>query len=112
MTRRVVDDAVQPAGLQRIEDCLVHGAPALGAEGAIGAAGDLGGKILIDATNPIGKGFVLTHGHDDSGAEQVQRWAPGARVVKAFNTTGAENMADPAYPAGPLAMFVCGDDED
>jgi len=31
-------------------------------------------------------------------------------VVKAFNTTGAENMADPAYPGGTALMPVCGDD--
>jgi 8-hydroxy-5-deazaflavin:NADPH oxidoreductase len=31
-------------------------------------------------------------------------------VVKAFNTTGAENMADTAYPGGVPFMPVCGDD--
>ena len=30
--------------------------------------------------------------------------------MKAFNTTGAENMADAAYPAGLPMMPVCGDD--
>ncbi|MEM7158788.1 MAG: NAD(P)-binding domain-containing protein [Myxococcota bacterium] len=81
-------------------------------EAALAAAGDFGGKPLLDATNPIGPGLTLTHGHDDSGAEQVQRWARGARVVKVFNSTGRENMADPAYPEGPAAMFLCGDDDD
>jgi len=37
--------------------------------------------VLIGATNPIGPGMVLTHGTTDSGAEQVARWAPGARVL-------------------------------
>jgi predicted dinucleotide-binding enzyme len=73
---------------------------------------DFGGKVLIDATNPIGPGFRLTHGHDDSGAEQVQRWAPSARVVKCFNTTGMENMAEPAYATGASMMLACGDDAD
>jgi predicted dinucleotide-binding enzyme len=31
-------------------------------------------------------------------------------VVKAFNTTGAENMADPIYQSQPITMFICGDD--
>jgi len=29
---------------------------------------------------------------------------------KAFNTTGAENMADSRYPGGAVFMPVCGDD--
>lgn len=84
--------------------------PWAAAKQALEAAGDFEGKVLIDATNPIGPGFSLTHGHTDSGAEQVARWAPGARVVKAFNTTGVENMADPRYGETSAAMFVCGDD--
>lgn len=34
----------------------------------------------------------------------------GARVVKAFNTTGAENMADSRYAQGQPMMPVAGDD--
>lgn len=79
-------------------------------EAAVTAVKDSAGKPLLDVTNPIGAGFKLTHGHTDSGAEQVQGWAPTAKVVKAFNTTGVENMANPNDPAGPLTMFVCGDD--
>jgi len=77
---------------------------------ALAVAGDFAGKPLIDATNPIGPDLSLTHGHDDSGGEQVSRWATNARVVKAFNTTGLENMADPSYAGTPATMFVCGDD--
>jgi hypothetical protein len=40
----------------------------------------------------------------------VARWAPGARVVKAFNTTGAGNMADPRFGNEHATMFMCGDD--
>jgi len=72
---------------------------------------DFGGRPLLDATNPIGPGFALTHGHTDSGAEQVQRWAPTARVVKVFNSTGQENMAEPGYPGGKTLMLACSDDD-
>jgi len=34
----------------------------------------------------------------------------GARVVKAFNTTGWQNMADPLYGSQRLSMLLCGDD--
>lgn len=81
-------------------------------EQVIEQAGDLSGKTLIDATNPIGPGFVLTHGHNDSGGEQVQRWAGEAKVVKCFNTTGFENMANPDYGDHRVGMFVAGNDED
>lgn len=93
-------------------DLVVLATPWSAAKAAVTAVEDFAGKPLLDVTNPIGAGFKLTHGHTDSGAEQVQGWAPTAKVVKAFNTTGVENMANPNYPAGPLTMFVCGDDED
>jgi hypothetical protein len=91
-------------------DAVLLTTPFGAAEAALAAAGDFGGKPLVDATNPIGPGLTLTHGHTDSGAEQVARWAQNARVVKAFNTTGVENMADPAYGEARAQMFVCGDD--
>lgn len=81
-----------------------------GAQDALRAAGDLAGKVLVDATNPIGPGMVLTHGRDDSGAEQVARWAPGARVVKAFNSIGMEVMADPRFGDRRAVLWLCGDD--
>ncbi|MDX1664178.1 MAG: NADPH-dependent F420 reductase [Candidatus Promineifilaceae bacterium] len=68
-------------------------------------------KILIDATNPIAPGFQLAVGGESSGAEQIAARAHGARVVKAFNTTGWDNMADPDYDGEAATMFICGDDE-
>jgi len=82
----------------------------------IAAAGPdrLKGKIVIDATNPLdfSKGMPpgLTVGHTDSGGEQVQRAAPGARVVKAFNIVGNPSMFRPDYPGGPPDMLICGND--
>jgi hypothetical protein len=82
------------------------------ADSAVAGLGDLSGKILIDCTNPLAAGLKSAVGGDTSGAEAIARWAPGAHVVKAFNTTGANNMADPNYAGTPLTMFVCGDDAD
>ncbi len=85
------------------------------AQDAIAAAGNLAGKIVVDANNPLAhspdwleKGLVI--GHDTSAAEQVAQWAKGARVVKAFNTIGASNMANPVFRGQPATMFICGDD--
>jgi predicted dinucleotide-binding enzyme len=86
-----------------------------GTENALRLAGpeNLRGKVVIDATNPLdfsqGKPRLAV-GFDDSGGEQVQRWLPGARVVKAFNTIGSHLMVHPKMPGGPPSMFVAGDD--
>lgn len=79
-------------------------------EQIVESLGDLTGKIVVDATNPVAPGFQLAVGMTSSGAEQIAGWAKGARVVKAFNTTGWENMADPIYHGQPITMFICGDD--
>jgi predicted dinucleotide-binding enzyme len=72
---------------------------------------DWKGKILVDATNPLAAGLAgLSVGTTTSGAETIAQAAKGARVVKAFNTTGAENMEDTHYTKGTPFMPVCGDD--
>jgi predicted dinucleotide-binding enzyme len=79
---------------------------------AVESLGDLHGKILVDCTNPLKPnldGLDVEQGL--SGGEQVAQWAEGARVVKALNTTGAGNMADPALNEDHrLAILLCGDD--
>jgi hypothetical protein len=76
--------------------------------------GNLSNKPLIDATNPLKftDRLELALGFSDSGAEQVQRWAPGARVVKAFNTVGWDLMIHPDVAGGRPTMFIAGDDGD
>jgi predicted dinucleotide-binding enzyme len=87
-----------------------------GTESALRMAGpeNLRGKIVVDATNPLdfsqGKPRLAV-GFTDSGGEQVQRWLPGARVVKAFNTIGSHLMVHPKLAGGPPSMFVASDDE-
>ncbi|HLK58378.1 MAG TPA: NADPH-dependent F420 reductase [Chthonomonadaceae bacterium] len=78
----------------------------------LNAAGDLSGKILLDCTNPnfAAEPGGPASGHLNSGAEQIAALAPGARVVKAFNTTGWENMADPRYGSEVVTMLYAGDD--
>jgi len=69
----------------------------------------LAGKILIDCTNPTTGWPELDHSAG-SGGEQVARMVPEARVVKAFNTTGFENMQNPRYGDSALTMFYAGDE--
>lgn len=93
---------------------LVLTTPWDGTKSAVESAGDLAGKIVVDCTNPLPLGANLMDGlslgHTTSAAEEVAKWAKGAKVVKAFNTTGAGNMANPSYGADKAVMFVAGDD--
>ena len=91
-------------------DVVVLATPYAANAAAIAAAGDLSGKILMDVTNPIGANFTLAVGFNTSGAEEVARLAPRAKVYKAMNQVGFEVMADPAFAAGKPVMFVAGDD--
>jgi predicted dinucleotide-binding enzyme len=101
---------VPSAGAAAAGDVIVLTVPWTAVPASIKALGRVDGKILIDATNPLTPEFSLAVGHDDSAGETVARLAPGARVVKAFNTTGFNNMANSRYPGGKLAMMVAGDD--
>ncbi len=92
-------------------DVVVLAVPWGAAREVVKQAGDLTGKIVVDATNPLRpdmSGLVL--GHNTSAGEEVARWAEGAKVVKAFNTTGAQNMANPQFGGQSASMFLCGDD--
>ncbi len=73
--------------------------------------GDLTGKILIDATNPVLPDLSgLALGNTTSAGEQVAGWARGAKVVKAFNTVGSNIMENPAFGQEKPVLFFCGDD--
>lgn len=105
--------ALLPADAAREAEVVLLATPWPATQAALESLGDLTGKIVLDATNPLQPDLSgLTLGHETSGGEQVAQWATGARVVKIFNTTGAENLADPHYPGGALVMPYCGDAPD
>lgn len=80
---------------------------------AIREAGGLAGKVIIDISNPITEDFkALTVGHTTSAAEEIQKLAPEAKVVKAFNTIFAQLLpAEAREGRDPVQVFVAGDDE-
>lgn len=100
-----IKDAVEAS------DVIVLATPWEATQDALASAGDLTGKIVIDATNPLLPGLAgLSIGTTTSAGEKVGEWAKGARVVKAFNTVGFNIMADTSFPGGQAALFYCGDD--
>ncbi len=87
-----------------------------GTENVIKLAGpdNFKGKILVDTTNPLDFSTgapKLSVGYTDSAGEQVQRWLPEAKVVKAFNIVGAPYMVQPPFSEGQPDMFIGGNDE-
>jgi predicted dinucleotide-binding enzyme len=99
-------------------DVLALATLGIATEEAIQLAGpkNFEGKVVIDATNPLdfsgGMPPKLFVGHTDSLGERIQRWLPGARVVKAFNTVGNAFFVNPDFPGGPPDMFIGGNDAD
>ncbi len=92
-------------------DVILLATPWRATEDALRAAGDLTGKILIDSTNPLTPDISgLVVGTTDSAGELVARWAPGAKVVKAFNMMGAVNFANPWFGDEAASMFIAADD--
>jgi hypothetical protein len=53
----------------------------------------------------------LVMGCTTSAGETVGKLAKGAKVVKAFNTTGFHNMKNPNFGSTKLTMLYAGDDE-
>jgi predicted dinucleotide-binding enzyme len=82
-------------------------------------ADHLAGKIVIDADNyyPARDGHIDELDSDrTTSTELIARHLEGARMVKAFNTINAGELASDGRPDAPreerLALFVAGDDED
>jgi len=79
--------------------------------------GDLAGKTVMDATNPIAdaapESGVLRFftSLDESLMERLQHEFARAHFVKVFNSVGNACMVDPEFPGGPPTMFICGNDE-
>ena len=74
------------------------------------AGGSFEGKTLVDATNALRVGMQWAIGFTTSGAEELQKKAPKARVVKAFNTVFAQHMETGRLGDQQLTAFVAGDD--
>ena len=102
-------DPATMAGVVKSADVVVIALPWNATEDVVRSL-DLKGKIVFDCTNPLLPDLSLAVTGNTSGGEQVTEWAAGASVVKIFNTTGANNMADPGYGGAPTAMFYCGGD--
>ena len=102
--------ATTPSDAAAQADIVVLAVPGLMVEEITRSLGDLSGKIIIDPTNPLQRRMNrLEHAVDTSNAEIIQAAAPGAYVVKAFNTLNWETMVDPSSAGGPVSIPLVGD---
>jgi hypothetical protein len=94
-------------------DVVVLAIPYAAIDDVIGHYGDqLSGKAVVDITNPVDfASFTPLSVDAGSAAAEIAQKAPGAKVVKAFNTTFAGTLATGAVAGQPLDVFLASDDE-
>ncbi len=93
-----------PEAVAASEVVLIAAVPQF-TQSIVESMGNLNGKIIIDAMNSLRS---RPEGYANS-FEVLRALAPGAEVVKCFNTTGFENMKNPVYGSEGVDMFVAGD---
>jgi 8-hydroxy-5-deazaflavin:NADPH oxidoreductase len=83
-------------------------------EDVLGRYGDqLTGKTVVDITNPVDlESYAPLNLEAGSAAQEIAQKVPGAKVVKAFNTTFAGSLVEGEVAGEPLDVFVASDDED
>jgi NADPH-dependent F420 reductase len=118
--RRLAEDVgaiphASPAGAARPAAVVVLAVPWDAVEEIAGQlAPVVGGKVVVDVTNPARPDFSgpLFSG-DGSAAERLAAWLPEAHVVKAFNTILGSNLAAGGTRDGiRLDALVAADDAD
>jgi predicted dinucleotide-binding enzyme len=105
------DNAVREAA--EAADLIIFAVPfAAVGEAAQEVGSAASGKIVIDATNALTPTMELAVGFGTSGAEELQKKLPEAKVAKAFNTAFAAAMASGHMNGEQLAGLVAADDPD
>ena len=78
-------------------------------------AGDLSGKVAVTCSLPMNAGNTdLVVARTSSGAEELAKMLPKARVVCAFNTVPSEvlfGVYEAKGKASPPSLVYCGDDQ-
>ena len=73
----------------------------------------LAGRTVVDITNPVDpQTFAPLTLAAGSAAQEIAQKAPGAKVVKAFNTTFAGSLVEGRVGGQPLDVFVAADDDE
>ncbi|MDZ4771104.1 MAG: NAD(P)-binding domain-containing protein [Chloroflexota bacterium] len=100
--RARIGSAAQAADFGEV---IAFAIPGNAMQAALTELGDLGGKVLIDATNGLSTPAK-------AGVQMIAEWTPGAHVYKAFNSVGFEILGAPQFGATRADMLFCGADGD
>lgn len=93
-------------------DILILAVPFNAVDSAVAEMGGaVDGKPIVDVTNPLGPNMELALGFTTSGAEQLQKKVPSAKVVKALNTVFAKNMGTGKVRDKAISCFAAGNDQ-
>lgn len=95
-----------PGALQN-SDVILVAIPAQAVKEFAETLSNVADKVFIDATNSV----FLKDAEFATGAEAIKAMSGAIHVVKGFNTTGFENMADPIYDGQGIDMFTAGDSQ-
>jgi predicted dinucleotide-binding enzyme len=76
--------------------------------------GNLDGKIIVDPSIPWGQGEdgYPVNIATPSGAELIQQWNPGAKVVKGLGTMSSTIIDDPMSAGGIVTIPLASDDKE
>lgn len=91
-------------------DVILFAIPWTSIEETVRGSRNLSGKIVIDPTNPLTPDLRQLALDDSSVAERIAELAKGAKVVKAFNTIGAQTLNNLIFGSNRADLFLCGDD--
>jgi hypothetical protein len=93
-----------PAEAVKQGDTVLFAIPPNALRQVLDNLGDLKGKVLIDATNSV----RARAGEFASVADALRSWTKSTDVVKCFNTTGFNVMANPQFGDMAADMFMAG----
>jgi hypothetical protein len=105
--------AATPAKAAAEADIVVLAIPWPAMETVAQTLGNLEGKIVIDISMPFKQG---EDGYPEpllqtSSAQMIQKWNPGARVVKTFATMGSGIIDEPRSAGGTISLPIASDDK-
>src|SRR5213593_3906142 len=104
-----------PSEAARDADALLLGVHWSRIEDVLNQTGDLSGKVVVTCSLPMNdENTELVVAHTSSGAEELARRLPKARVVSAFNTVPSEvlfGVYEDKRKATRPSLVYCGDDK-
>jgi predicted dinucleotide-binding enzyme len=119
--RRLAQDAGEnaragtPGEAARNADTLLLAVHWSRIEDVLNQAGDLSAKVIVTCSLPMNRDNTeLVVAHTSSGAEELAKMIPKARVVAAFNTVPSEvlfGVYEATRKTGRPSLVYCGDDE-